>query len=135
VESTEYGAAVVTEMVVHVTVRVGDDERTDEAARLLLADLGELPEVRRAVPAAGAPPPDGARSGEAVALGGIVVTAFSQPETIGAVVRFVCDRIGRRAGSVEVQIGDNVLKVQNATAEQIDVLVDAFVRKAFDQDS
>ena len=134
-ESTEYRARVVAQMVVHVTVSAVDDERTDAAARHVLAALRDFPEVASVGLASGGPAPDGARSGEVVALGGLVVTMLSQPEAVGAVMRFVADRVRRGGGSVEVQVDGQVLKIERATAEQVDVLVDAFVRKVFDQDS
>src|SRR4051794_9689570 len=119
-------------MVVHVTVSAEDDERADAAARHILAALRDFPEVESVALPSGGPAPEGARSGELVALGGLVVTMLSQPEAVGAVVRFVADRVRRGGGSVEVQVDGQVLKIERATAEQVDILVDAFVRKVFD---
>jgi hypothetical protein len=126
---------VVAQIVVHVTVSAVDDERTDDAARHVLAALRDFPEVGSVALASGGPAPDGARSGEVVALGGLVVTMLSQPEAVGAVVKFVADRVRRGGGGVEVHVDGQVLKIERATTEQVDVLVDAFVRKVFDQDS
>jgi hypothetical protein len=120
---------------VQVTVSAADDERADESARRLLAALRDFPEVAAVTRAGGGPAGPGARSGELVALGGLVATVLGQPEAVGAVVRFVIDRVTRRGGSVEVQIDGQILKVQNATADQRDVLIDAFVRKVFDDGS
>jgi hypothetical protein len=135
VESTEYRARVVAQMVVHVTVSAVDDERTDAAARHVLAALRDFPEVESVARQSGGPAPDGARGGEVVALGGLIVTMLSQPEAVGAVMKFVADRVRRAGGSVEVEVDGQVLKIERATPEQVDVLVDAFVRKVFDQDS
>jgi hypothetical protein len=127
--------AVDAQRVVHVTVSAGDDERTDQAARRLLTDLRDFPEITTVTRATGGPPPEDAKSGELVALGGLVVTILSQPDAFAAVLKFVSDRIGRRGGRVEIEVDGQVLRIENATAEQCDVLVDAFVRKVFDRDS
>jgi hypothetical protein len=132
---TEYRAHVDPQRSVHITVSAADDERTRQAALQLVADLRVFPEVTSVARASGGPVPEGAKSGEMVALGGVIATVLSQPDAIGAVLRFVVDRIPRRGGSVELELDGHKLKVDNATAEQRDVLIDAFVRKVFNQDS
>jgi hypothetical protein len=138
-ESTEYRARVVTEMVVHVTVRVedGDEERTREEADALFRALddGFLPEVRAVERPAGGPAPDGARGGELAVLGGLLVTMVGDPESVRAVLRYIAGRITGRRGSVELEIDDRRLRVEKATTEQVDTLIDAYLRKVFDQDS
>jgi hypothetical protein len=119
----------------HITVSAADDDRTDVAARQLLAALRGFPEVTSVTRASAGPAPEGAKSGELVALGGVIATVLSQPDAIGAILRFVIDRIPRRGGSVELELDGHKLRVDNATAEQRDVLIDAFVRKVFDQGS
>jgi hypothetical protein len=134
-ESTEYGARVVAQRVLHVTLSAGDDLRTDEAARQLSTELRDFSEVQTiSRPGDGSAPP-GARGGELVAVGGLIVTVLGQPEALGAVVKYVVDRIWRRGGSVQVEVDGQVLRVENATAAQRDAIVDAFVRKVLDRDS
>ena len=118
--------------MVYVTVSAGDDERTDVATRGLLVALRDFPEVRSVERAGGGPPPAGARGGELLALGGLIVTTLSQPEAVGAVLKFVAERIGKRGGSVEVHLDGQVLKLADATPEQRDRLVDAFIRRVFE---
>lgn len=131
----EYRAHVDPQRSVHITVSAADDERTDQAARQLLAALRDFPEVTSVARASGGPAPEGAKSGELVALGGVIATVLGQPDAIGAILRFVVDRMPRRGGSVELEMDGHKLKIDNATAEQRDVLIDAYVRKVFDQGS
>ena len=124
-------------MVVHVTVQVEDEDGTREAADSLIEafERGFVPDARGVEPAKGGPAPDGARSGELAVLGGLIVTTLSQPESVGAVLRYIADRIGRRQGSVEIDIDGRKLLIENATKEQVETLIDAYLRKVFDQDS
>ncbi|WP_433307056.1 hypothetical protein ACQP2F_22485 [Actinoplanes sp. CA-030573] len=124
-----------TQRVVHITVSDGDDERTDEVARRLLTDLREFDEVTGTALAGDGSAPDGAKGGELVAIGGLVATVLSQPEAVTAVLKFLTDRVVRRGGRLQVRVDGQELTLENATPEQMDRVVDAFVRKVFDTDS
>ncbi|MFC7533277.1 hypothetical protein [Actinoplanes sp. GCM10030250] len=108
-----------------------DDEDTEEATIALGEVLAELPIDTMKRPA-GAVAPPGTRATEALEVGAIVVALASSPEVISAVLgglrQWVSDR---RRGRVEVTVGSDVLILDNASPEQQDKIVDAFIERAF----
>lgn len=122
--------------MVHVTVSTDDDGRTDEATRRLLRALPKFSQVATVVRTTDGPAPEDARGDEVVTLGGLALTVLSQPEAIGAVLKFIAERITEHGtGRIDVEVDGQVLKVEKATPEQRDAIVDAFIRKVFGTDS
>lgn len=128
-------------IVARIKVSADDDMETadaDEDAVLQLRDdLRELPEdvlVTRA--SDGPPPPPGARGGELIQAGVVLVTTLAQPEVLAIVLTYVGDWIKRRGrGRVEIEVDGHRLVLDHATAEERRALVDGYVRKVLTPDS
>jgi hypothetical protein len=105
--------------------RAGDDER-DEATRALRGELLEL-DVD-AVERPQTVTPEGARAGEALTLGTLVVTLGPHAlAAVSGVVRGWLDRRGDRSVALELD-GDRI-ELTNTSAEEQRRLVDAFVAR------
>lgn len=131
VSSRCYGAAVST-VAARITVR-SDDEIEAAAATVRLRDA--LRELDRAVSIeqlAGAPPPDGARSGPVVELGTLLAIVSAHPEIVTTVLTHIGDWVTRRGrGQVEVVVGEQRLVIERATPAEQRKIVDAFVERVF----
>jgi hypothetical protein len=127
---------VSTTIVVRVTVVAEDDTASDEAACRLLDELHELDNIISVEQASQPGAPAGARSGELLAIGTLVLTLAAQPDVITAVLTSVANWSRRqRRGRVEFRLGDAELIITNATDAQTDKLISTFVEEVSDPDS
>jgi hypothetical protein len=126
--------ATVTETIVAQITTIDDDEiATEEATGLLRLELGRLDGVvslERSSTAAAVPA--GARAGELVELGTLLAVLSAHGELVAGVLSTVGDWLRRRGrGRVEVTIGENVLVLDAATAEEQRLLTMAFIDRVF----
>jgi hypothetical protein len=115
-------------MTLRIEVGVGgaDAEERDEATRALRAELLEL-DVD-AVDRPSAPAPDGARGGEAVTLGTLLVTLG--PSALAAVAGAIQSWWARRGDrSVVLELDGDRVELSNASDEDRRLLVDAFLAR------
>jgi hypothetical protein len=99
-----------------------------------LADLGQnlyeellVLDVEDARPAGVEPPPPGAKAGEGIALGGLLVTAA--PALIGRIFDVVTSWLKRQ--DIDVEVDFNGMKLKGSiTRHQRDELVAAFLAQA-----
>jgi hypothetical protein len=123
--------------VARITVVAEDETASDEAARDLLGQLHEVDDILRVELSSRPGAPDGARSGELLAVGTLLLTLVAQPEVVTTVLTYVADwrRRQRRDQRVEVWIGDRALILTNASDAQADKIIDAFIGEGLDPDS
>ena len=107
-----------------------DDDDTAGAVVLLREELAELQvESIRQLPVGSAPA--GTRAGDLVDLGTVLVGLAASPEVVGATLQAVRAWLARRGrGRVEIQVGRDKLLLDNASPEQQQQLIDAFVDRA-----
>lgn len=106
-----------------------DDEDTEDAAIALREVLAELPIETMKQPDGGLAP-SGTRATEALEVGAMVVALASSPEVVGAVLGGLRQWLSnRRRGRIEVTHGSDILILDNASAEQQERIVDAFVER------
>ena len=73
-------------------------------------------------------PPPGARAVEAAALGGLLVTLA--PAVLEGVVATIRSWISRSRGrSATLRLGDDVIEIEEASSEQQDRLIEAFLAR------
>jgi hypothetical protein len=123
-------------IVARITVVAEDETASDEAAKKLLHELHELDGVVSLEQASRPGAPDGARSGELLAVGTLLVTLVAQPEVITTMLTYLADwrrRQGR--GRVELRTKDFELILTNATDAQVDRLIRKIVEEGVDPDS
>jgi hypothetical protein len=102
-------------------------EESDELTVNLRGELLEL-DVDAVERRPGEEPPPGARGAESAALGGLVVTLG--PSVLGGVVQTIRGWISRDRGrSARLQLGDDVLELSDASPEQQEKLVAAFLAR------
>ncbi|MBE1491581.1 effector-associated constant component EACC1 [Plantactinospora soyae] len=127
----------MTETVVaQITAIDDDDTATEEAAGLLLRELGQLDGVvslRRKRSTAAVPVR--ARPGELVELGTLLAVLTAHGELVTSVLTTVGDWLRRRGrGRVEVTLGEHRLVLDSATAEEQHLLTIAFIDRVFPPD-
>lgn len=111
-----------------ITIHDPDVERLDELSSVLrreLLDLG-VDDVERA---SAGEAPDGTRGIDVAAIG-VLLVAFQEPlvavtAIVGAIRGWMSSTRG--ANAVELTIGDQTLKIDSASREQQDRLIDEFV--------
>jgi hypothetical protein len=108
-----------------------DEERLEALAGFLRGELLQFEvEDVTALPA-GAPPP-GARSFEAAAVGGLLVTLFQSAESLRVVVSAIRGWLARGGGThrtVRLELDGDVLELSGATAHDQDRLIDMFIAR------
>ncbi|HEX8073365.1 MAG TPA: hypothetical protein VF545_00145 [Thermoleophilaceae bacterium] len=116
-----------------VQLAIEGDAPAEELDQLTLALRQELLELDvDAVdrPRAEAPPP-GARAAEVLGLGGLVITLA--PQLLGTVLATLRSWLSRDGGrSAKLQLGDDVLELSNATPDQQDQMIAAFLARHAD---
>jgi hypothetical protein len=119
---------VDTQVVVRVEEGGSDGERLQELAQSLRSELLEL-DVTDVTPLRGGEPPPGARAIDAAAAGALLVVVKGSLDLLDRLVSAVRSWLGRRPApcSVEVAIGDRVLRVSNASPEQQERLIAEFL--------
>jgi hypothetical protein len=112
-------------IAVRVRTADGDAESVQDLAHNLREALLEanVDDVR---PAPAGPPPPGAKSGVAVALGSLVVTLA--PSVMENLLGIVSSWLSRQSDEVEIEIDGNRFRGQ-VTNKQRDALLQAFMRR------
>ncbi len=127
-----YAAPVDGGGLLHVRIDVGvdtdaDAAELDDAVRGLRGELLEL-DVEDVERPSGGSAPEGARGPEVALLGTLMVSAGRAG--VSALVKTVAGWIGRRPGrSVTLQIGDDSIELTDASAEDQQRLIEAFVAR------
>jgi hypothetical protein len=105
-------------------------EELDELTVVLREQLLELDVDAVDRPTAEEPPP-GARAAEATQLGSLLVTLG--PTVLASVVQTIRSWLSRDRGrSVKLQLGDDVIELSDASSEQQEQLISAFVARNAD---
>ncbi|MEU7904721.1 hypothetical protein [Actinoplanes sp. NPDC049118] len=123
-------------IVARITVVAEDETASDTAAKKLLHELHELDDVVSVAQDRSPGAPDGARSGELIAVGTLIMSLVAQPEVITAVLTYLADwrrRQGR--GQVEFRTEKAELILTNASDAQVDKLIEAFIEEVTDPES
>jgi hypothetical protein len=114
----------------NVQLDVGTDadaEELDEATLGLRRELLML-DVEGVERASAGQPPRGARAGEVVELGALVVALA--PPTLGAVVVTINSWLARQqARSAKLQLGDKTIELTGISSEQQDRVLEAFLHR------
>jgi hypothetical protein len=108
----------------------GDVEpaRLEELTASLRRELNEL-EVESVEPAPGGSAPSGAKAGEVLALGALVVTVAKSAGSVLAVVRALQEWASRGGRTVKLDIGGDTIELTGASREQQDRLVAAWLER------
>ncbi|BAL89269.1 hypothetical protein AMIS_40490 [Actinoplanes missouriensis 431] len=102
-----------------------DAEEIDRRTRTLLAEIRET-DVDRVVPGGG-PVPPGAKPGEALAVGALVVTLA--PIVVQSLMDIVASWVSRQPNEFSVKIGDYEIRGSNVTKAERAALVAALVKR------
>jgi hypothetical protein len=107
-----------------------DAETCDRLTRQLRSEIAQLDVDSARLDAAG-PPPEGAKAGEAVTLGAIVVAMSASGGVFATVLGTVREWLGRQSGRhrISVTIDGDTLELERATAAQQRELLDAYLRR------
>jgi hypothetical protein len=123
-------AAEVLSLKVEIQPAVdADPAELDELSRQLRQQILETDvDAVGAIPIGEAPP--GARAGELVAVGSLLVTLTRSAELLKSVVAVIQDWLQRSgARTVELQIGGDTLKITGVSSEDQHRLVELFVER------
>ncbi|OAR23266.1 hypothetical protein A8W25_27615 [Streptomyces sp. ERV7] len=107
-----------------------DAEDTDRLMRRLRAELRELDvDVLRPVPASELPA--GAKGGDPVTVGAIVVALSASGGVFTVLIDTLRDWLGRQSARhrISVTIDGDTIELEHATAEERRELIDGFVRR------
>ncbi|MEU9959789.1 hypothetical protein [Streptomyces sp. NPDC050982] len=118
------------ELVLRVLADTPDPESVERQGRWLREELEQL-EVDSLSALTGAGSVPGAK-GDGEVVGALVVTLAQSPQLLTAVFDVVCNWLGRLRGApctVRVELEGDVLELSNASAEQQDLLIAAFVAR------
>lgn len=107
-----------------------DPDAGERLARRLRVELSEL-DVESVALAGGEAAPDGAKGGDAVTLGALVVALSASGGVFTALIETVRDWLERQSARhrVTVTIDGDTIEVERASAGQQQALVDAFVQR------
>ncbi|MEV0372016.1 hypothetical protein AB0I10_19670 [Streptomyces sp. NPDC050636] len=107
-----------------------DAEESERLTRRLRAEIAEL-DVESVRPLPGAPAPEGAKSGDAIAFGAIVVALSASGGVFTQLIALLGDWLGRQSARhrISVTIDDDTLELEQATADERRQLIDAFVQR------
>jgi hypothetical protein len=105
-----------------------DSERLDELTRLLRTELGEVADDVTSV--SGGQAPDGTRALDIAMVGALLVGVKGSLESVTAIVSAVRSWLKRGTSPrvVELTLAGNTLRLDAATDEQQQQLIDEFVR-------
>jgi len=111
-----------------------DPDQIDRQTRTLIRELREL-HIESIEPARLANPPPGAKAGEAIALGSVVVSVL--PSILETVILFLRDwssRSSDRRVKLRFQVGDNLLEIEydpmTMTQESLGELIKTLLKDA-----
>ena len=102
--------------------------RLEELTASLRRELNEL-EVEAVEPAPGGSPPAGAKVGEVLALGALVVKVAKSTGSVLAVVRALQEWASRGGRTVKLEIDGDTIELTGASQEQQDRLIAAWVER------
>lgn len=105
-----------------------DPARLEELTASLRRELSEL-EVEAVERVDGGPPPAGAKVGEVLALGALVVKVARSAGSVLAVVRTLQDWASRGGRSVKLDVGGDTIELTGASREQQDRLIEAWIER------
>jgi Effector Associated Constant Component 1 len=117
---------------VHIQIRPDeglDDETLDRLTRRLRAELAEVEGVDSSALAGQDQTLEGAKAGDPVTLGAIVVTLGASGGVFAGLIGAVRDWLGRTTGRhrISVTIDGDTIELEQATLDQQQELLDAFV--------
>jgi hypothetical protein len=119
------------ELRIQVTEEGADAERLDVLTGYLRRDLVQLDLEDVAALRAG-PPPPGARSFDAVAIGGLIVAVGGSVDGLRQTVSAIRSWLGRGDGvrrSVRLELDGDALELSEVSAEDQDRLIELFVSR------
>lgn len=119
------------ELRVVVSSDVLDADARAELARNLQGELLKI-DVEDVRPEVSGPPPAGAKSGEAIAIGALIVSLA--PSLAPTVVDIVASWLKRQPSDIEVEVDGNRLAGQ-VTPQQRDAIVAAYLSRIADKKS
>jgi len=107
-----------------------DAEAAERAARQLRLEITEL-DVESVRAVAAGPAPEGAKGGDAVAIGAVVVALSASGGVFTALVETVREWLGRSAARhrVSLTIDGDTIDLERATAQERRELVEAYIRR------
>jgi hypothetical protein len=119
---------VTAELTILITEDDADPERVDVLTGYLREELLQLDvdDVRRAT---GGPPPEGSRSFEVAAIGALLVAASEMATSLDQIIAVVRKWAGGGPRTVKITLGGDSLELSNASREQQNELVHAFIRR------
>lgn len=116
--------------VARITVADHDETASDDAAQKLRLDLRELEDVVQVEQATRPGAPDGARSGELIAIGTLIVTLAAQLEAVAAILTCVAEwRRRHQLVEIRVEIDGDVLVLTGADEAQVRAVIEGFLEK------
>lgn len=119
-----------TQVLVRVQESGADAERLADLADNLRTEILAL-DVDDVRPVSDGAAPPGSRAMDVAAVGALLASLNGSTEALGHLVRTVRSWLGRGANAVprtvELTVGDKTLRVTNASGEQQDRLVEAFI--------
>ncbi|WP_412538780.1 hypothetical protein R8Z50_23350 [Longispora sp. K20-0274] len=116
-----------TTVLVRLAVRGVDEVDTDDAVSGVLGELALLPAEDVSRPTGG-DAPEGTRSGELVAVGGVLLTLAGNPEVVTTVLSGLWGWLDRRGrGRIEVTIGGDQLVLDSSTPAERAQIIGAYV--------
>ena len=105
-----------------------DSAEVAEATQRLRTVLMQT-DIKRADPVRGASAPSGAKAGEVITLGALAISLA--PTALTTVLDLLRDWVRRdRRREVEVNLDGDVLRLGQASDEQVDRLIEAFIVRA-----
>ena len=123
-------------IVARITVVAEDDTASDAAAQKLLHELRDLDDVVSVTQDRSPGAPEGARGGELIAVGTLIMSLVAQPEVITGVLTYLADWRRRRGrGQVEFRTKNAELILTNASDAQADKLIEAFIEEVNNPES
>ncbi|RAK36721.1 hypothetical protein B0I29_108311 [Actinoplanes lutulentus] len=120
---------MTSELSIQVVGSGVDEEEIDSRTRVLLAEIREA-DVEDVVRGDGGVLPGGAKAGEVLAVGTLVVTLG--PIVVQSVMDIVASWLSRQPSEIAVEIDGKRIEGTNFTKAERKALVDAFV-KSLDQ--
>lgn len=105
-----------------------DAARLEEATAALRRELIDL-DVESVERVEGDPAPAGAKVGDVLALGALVVKVARSAASVTAVVRALQDWAARGGRSVKLDVGGDTIELTGASREQQDRLIEAWIER------
>jgi hypothetical protein len=117
--------AVRVEIASHGDV---DDARLEELTASLRRELSEL-DVDAVERVEGDPGPEGAKVGDVLVLGALVVKVARSAASVAGVVRALQDWAARGGRTVKLDVGGDTIEVTGASRGQQDRLIQAWIER------